>query len=214
MTEYLTELTRDEPKEHMRPNFFANTPDINPVFLQTGGRPAHQIRAVLAATLSPVWGMYNGFELCEATPIPGKEDYLDSEKYEIKAWDWDRPGNIRDYIAALNRIRRENPALWRFANLEFHNAWNDNILVYSKMTEGRDNAVLVAVNLDPASARRAAISRCRSGCSIWATMRPSRSRIFWPATASPGRARCSMSGSIPHQNPAAIWRLSPPGRPA
>ena len=109
LTEYLTELTQDEPKEYMRPNFFANTPDINPVFLQTSGRAGFQSRLVLAATLSTVYGIYNGFELCEGTPIPGREEYLNSEKYEIKAWDYDRPGNIRDYVTRLNRIRRENP---------------------------------------------------------------------------------------------------------
>ncbi len=95
LTEYLTELTQEEPKEYYRPNFFANTPDINPVHLQTGGRPAFIVRATLAATLSSVYGIYSGFELCEAAAIPGKEEYLNSEKYEIKAWDWNRPGNIR-----------------------------------------------------------------------------------------------------------------------
>ena len=80
----------------MRPNFFVNTPDINPNFLQTSSRAGFQIRAVLAATLSPLWGVYSGFELGDATPIPGKEEYLNSEKYQLKAWDWDRPGSIRD----------------------------------------------------------------------------------------------------------------------
>ena len=153
LTEYLTELTQDEPKEHMRPNFFVTTPDINPVFLQTSGRAGFRIRAVLAATLSPLWGVYSGFELCEATPIPGREEYLDSEKYEIKAWDWDRPGNIRADITRLNMIRRDNPAMWQFTNLEFHSAWNDQVLVYSKMTGTLDNAVLVALNLDPHTAQ-------------------------------------------------------------
>jgi starch synthase (maltosyl-transferring) len=137
----------------MRPNFFVNTPDINPVWLQTAGRPGFRIRAVLAATLSPLWGVYSGFELCEATPVPGREEYLDSEKYEIKAWDWDRPGNIRDDVTRLNRVRRENPAMWDFTNLEFHPAWNDHVMVYSKMTERRDNLVVVAVNLDPRQAQ-------------------------------------------------------------
>jgi glycosidase len=153
LTEYLTELTREEAKEHMRPNFFVNTPDINPVWLQTSGRPGFRIRAVLAATLSPLWGVYSGFELCEATPVPGREEYLDSEKYEIKAWDWDRPGNIRDDVTRLNRVRRENPAMWDFTNLEFHPAWNDHVMVYSKMTDAKDNLVVVAVNLDPRQAQ-------------------------------------------------------------
>ena len=155
MTQYLTELTQDEPKEYMRPNFFINTPDINPVYLQTSGRPGFQARLVLAATLSTLYGIYNGFELCEGTPIPGKEEYLDSEKYEIKAWDYDRPGNIRDYVALVNRIRRDNPALQEFTNLRFYNAWNDNIIYYGKMTAAGDNIILVAVNLDPHDAQAA-----------------------------------------------------------
>jgi starch synthase (maltosyl-transferring) len=89
--EYLTELTRGPMREYFRGNLFPNTPDINPEFLQKGGRPAFMIRAVLAATLSSVYGIYSGFELCEGTPVPGREEYLDSEKYEIKAWDWEEP---------------------------------------------------------------------------------------------------------------------------
>ena len=155
LQEYLVELTQDEPKEHMRPNFFVNTPDINPVYLQTSGRAGFQTRAVLASTLSTLWGVYSGFELCEGTPLPGREEYLDSEKYEIKAWDWDRPTHIRDDIRLLNAVRRANPALWSFANLEFHNAWNDDVMVYSKMTPSLDNAVLIAVSLDPHNAQSA-----------------------------------------------------------
>ena len=92
LTEYLTELTQDEPKEHMRPNFFVNTPDINPEFLQTGGPARLPDPRRAGGHAVAALGLYSGFELCEATPIPGKEEYLDSEKYEIKAWDWDRPG--------------------------------------------------------------------------------------------------------------------------
>ena len=92
----------------MRPNFFVNTPDINPYFLQTSGRPGFRIRLVLAATLAGNYGVYSGFELCEATPVPGKEEYLNSEKYEIKAWDWDRPEHIRPDIRLVNRLRREH----------------------------------------------------------------------------------------------------------
>ena len=147
LIEYLTELTQEEPKEYMRPNFFPSTPDINPQILQKGGRPAFQMRFVLAATLSSVYGIYNSFELCEGTPVPGKEEFLNSEKYDYKVWDWDRPGNIKEYIRRVNNIRRENPALHELTNLTFHNAPNDNILFYSK-TSG-DNTVLVAVNLDP-----------------------------------------------------------------
>jgi starch synthase (maltosyl-transferring) len=137
---------------------FTNTPDINPPYLQTGGRPAHQVRLVLAATLSSVYGIYNGFELCEAMPLPGKEEYLNSEKYEYKVWDWDRPGNIKDYITAVNAIRRENPALHELDNLRFYPSDDDDILFYGKMTSDRSNLVFVAVNLDPFEAHEAEIS--------------------------------------------------------
>jgi starch synthase (maltosyl-transferring) len=153
LTEYFTELTQGPMNEYFRGNLFPNTPDINPEFLQRGGRPAHMIRAVLATTLSSVYGMYSGFELCEATPLaPGKEEYLDSEKYQLKAWDWDRPGNIRPLITRLNEIRRHNRALHEYDNLRFYPADNDNVLFYGKMTPDRTSMVFVAVNLDPFAA--------------------------------------------------------------
>ena len=111
MTEYLTELNTPPVSDFFRPNFFVNTPDINPPFLQTCGRPAFLIRAALATMLSGLWGMYSGFEICEAAPLPGREEYLDAEKYEIRVRDFNAPGNIVAEIAALNRIRREHPAL-------------------------------------------------------------------------------------------------------
>ncbi len=132
LTEYLTELTSGEGTEYLRPNFFTNTPDILPVFLQEGGRPAFRIRLVLAGTLSPSYGIYNGFELCENEPIPGHEEYLHSEKYEYKVWDWDRPGNIKRDVAILNRFRRDNPALHELANLRFLDCPDPNIVVYAK----------------------------------------------------------------------------------
>jgi starch synthase (maltosyl-transferring) len=147
--DYLTELTQSSCREYFRPNFFPNTPDILPPILQKGGPPAFKIRLTLAATLSSVYGIYNGFELCEGTAIPGKEEYANSEKYEYKVWDWDRPGNIKPFVAAINRIRRENPALQDFLNLAFWRADNDNVIFYSKMTADRSNIVFVAVNLDP-----------------------------------------------------------------
>ena len=149
LIEYLTELTAYPAKEYFRPNFFTNTPDILPVFLQEGGRPAFRIRLVLAATLSPVYGIYNGFELCENTPIPGREEYLHSEKYEYKVWDWDRSANIKEDIAVLNRFRRNNPALQEFLNLRFLNCNDPNILAYAKISSDRANVVIVVVNLDP-----------------------------------------------------------------
>jgi starch synthase (maltosyl-transferring) len=99
--------------------------------------------------LSPVYGIYNGFELCENTPIPGREEYLHSEKYEYKVWDWDRVGNIKDDIAVLNRFRRNNPALQEFLNLRFLNCNDPNILAYAKISSYRANVVIIIVNLDP-----------------------------------------------------------------
>ena len=148
LMEYANELA-GEMGEYYRPNFFANTPDINPYYLQTSGRPGFIVRATLAATLSSVYGIYNGFELCEAAPYPGKEEYLNSEKYELKAWDEDRPGNIRDHIVKLNRIRRDNPALWDFRNVVFTQAHNDQVIAYAKTTPDGDNCVFTMVNLDP-----------------------------------------------------------------
>jgi starch synthase (maltosyl-transferring) len=213
LTEYLTELTQEEPREHMRPNFFVNTPDINPKYLQTSGRAGFQVRAVLAATLSTLWGVYSGFELCEGTPLPGKEEYLDSEKFEIKAWDWNRPGNIRDFITRLNHIRHENPALWQFTDLTFQSAWDDNILIYCKMNRSRDNAVLVAVNLDPHNAHG-----CNFELPLWRFGLEDYATIGVDDLLSGTRFSCA--GKVqhiwldPHHNPCAIWRLIPPGLPA
>lgn len=149
ITEYLTELTQSEVAEYMRPNFFPTTPDILPEFLQNGGRAAFETRFVLASTLSSVYGIYNGYELCENAAVPGKEEYLHSEKYDYKVWDWDRPGHIKDLIAKVNRIRRENKALHELTNLRFYRANDDNILFYGKSTPDRSNMILIAVNLDP-----------------------------------------------------------------
>jgi starch synthase (maltosyl-transferring) len=210
---YLSELTREEPREHMRPNFFVNTPDINPYYLQTSGRAGFQVRAVLAATLSTLWGVYSGFELCEGTPLPGREEYLDSEKYEIKAWDWERPGHIRADIRLLNSVRRDNPALWSFTNLEFHQAWNDHVMVYSKMTPARDNAVLVAVNVDPHHAQGAAFE-----VPLWHFGLGDHGSIEVEDLVT--GARFSWTGKVQHvwldpaYRPYQIWRLVPPGLPA
>jgi len=149
ITEYLTELAHSELNEYFRPNFFANTPDILTDILQAGGRPAFKMRLVLAATLSPSYGIYSGYELCENTAVHGTEEYQDSEKYQIKSRNWDRPGNIKEYIALLNRIRSNNPALHQLANVQFLSADNDQILFYAKSTADRSNVLLIVVNLDP-----------------------------------------------------------------
>ncbi|MFE5733491.1 alpha-1,4-glucan--maltose-1-phosphate maltosyltransferase [Streptomyces sp. NPDC056528] len=160
LTEYLTELSR-ETAAQMRPNFWVNTPDILPGYLQEGGRPAFEARAVLAATLSPSWGMYAGYELCENTPVrAGSEEYLDSEKYELRPRDWEsaeRAGRtITPLITALNRIRRRHPALRRLRNLTFHEADNPQVIAYSKRSGS--NTVLVVVNLDPHHTQEATVS--------------------------------------------------------
>ncbi len=149
LTDYMLELSRSEMKEYFRPNFFTSTPDILPEILQQGGRPAFQFRLVLAATFSPSYGLYSGYELCENRALPGKEEYLDSEKYEFKVWDWDRPGNLVEYVTAVNRIRRENSALQELDALEFYDADNDQMLFYGKRTPDGRNIVLIAVNLNP-----------------------------------------------------------------
>ena len=150
ITEYFTELTQTDMRDYFRANLWPNTPDILPKHLQEGGRPAFMIRAVLAATLSSVYGIYSGFELCENAALPGREEYLESEKYQFKERDWEAPGNIKDWITRLNQIRRENRALQSYENLRFYRADNPSILCYAKMTEARDNIILVVVNLDPA----------------------------------------------------------------
>ena len=151
LSAYLTELTRTEVREYYRPNLWPNTPDILTEYLQFGGRPAFQARLVLAATLAANYGIYGpAFELCENTPRePGSEEYLNSEKYEIRQWDRDRADSLRGFIARINRIRRENPALQSDWGLRFHPVDNDELICYSKVTTDLSNAILVIVNLDP-----------------------------------------------------------------
>jgi starch synthase (maltosyl-transferring) len=151
-TDYLTELTQTEAAEFFRPNFWPNTPDILPEHLQAGGRPAFALRAVMAATLSSNYGVYGpAFELCVNTPTAaGKEEYLDSEKYEIKRWNWDSPGNIKDLLTRLNAIRLENPALQMTRNIRFCKIDNDRLLAYYKAAGDYSNIVIVVVNIDPA----------------------------------------------------------------
>ncbi|MDK4742357.1 DUF3416 domain-containing protein [Rhizobium sp. CNPSo 3464] len=149
LEQYMRELTQTAAKDFFRPHFFVNTHDINPDFLQDAPRPAFLIRAALAATLSGLWGVYNGFELCEGRPDAKRKEYADSEKYEIRAWDHDRPGNIIAEIRMLNRIRSENSALHSHLGLTLLNAPNENILFFEKANPARDNVLLVAISLDP-----------------------------------------------------------------
>jgi starch synthase (maltosyl-transferring) len=157
MADYLTELTTTAPKDFFRPHFFVNTPDINPVFLQNSGRAGFLIRAALATTLSGLWGMYQGFELCEGRALPGKEEYLDSEKYQFRTWPDRAPGDIVEEITRLNAIRRTNPALHSQMGLAFHNAFNDQVLWYRKSAPDGSNVLLIAVSLDPHAVQQAAV---------------------------------------------------------
>jgi starch synthase (maltosyl-transferring) len=163
LREYLTELTRTELQEYMRPNFFANTPDILHEYLQTGGRTAFEVRLILAATLAANYGIYSGFELCENVPVkPGSEEYLDSEKYQVRPRDWNQAGTLRELIARVNQIRHDHSALQQNATLAFHSTDNPHFLFFSKTNQGSagsggsggsvgsgNERVFVVANTDP-----------------------------------------------------------------
>jgi starch synthase (maltosyl-transferring) len=147
LEQYLNELTDYPERDFYRPNFFVNTPDILPWHLHSGETWMFKSRAALAATLSSTYGIYNGFELLEHEPIPGREEYLDSEKYQIKMRDWDRPGNIKPYIRDLNRARRENTALQQTSNLRFLAVEDGNVIACVKESINQTNSVVVAIAL-------------------------------------------------------------------
>jgi starch synthase (maltosyl-transferring) len=147
LEQYLSELAAYPERDFYRPNFFVNTPDILPYHLQSGEPWMFKSRVALAAMLSGNYGVYNGFELLEHEPIPGKEEYLDSEKYEIKVRDWDKPGNIKPYIRDLNRARRANPALQQTSNLRFIQIDNSNVIGFVKESVDGTNTVVVAIAL-------------------------------------------------------------------
>jgi starch synthase (maltosyl-transferring) len=165
------------------------------------------VRATLAATLSSNWGIYSGFELCESAPLPGREEYLDSEKYQLRARDFDAPGNIRDHIALLNRIRRENPALRDFRNTLFLNAWNDNILAYFRATPDRVNAIMILVNLDAHHSQTA-----RYEMPLWEFGLPDSGTVTVEDLLL--GIRFDITGKLqdmtldPRERSVAIWRLS------
>ena len=150
LIEYFTELTRTDVREYMRPNLFANTPDILHEYLQHGGRPAFQIRLILAATLGATYGIYSGYELAENVPVkPGSEEYLDSEKYQIRLRNYEDPNSLAEMIRRINTIRRDHPALQRDRGLRFHDTDNAQIICYSKRSPDGSDLILVVVNLDP-----------------------------------------------------------------
>lgn len=148
LEKYFKELTTTEMKEYYRPNLFPTTPDIMPMYLHDAPRSAFIIRFILAATLSASYGILNGYELCENDGIPGREEYNNSEKYEIRQRDWNAWGNIKDLIAQINWIRGENYALQLYENLRFYGSENENIMFYGKMTEDKSNMIFVALSLD------------------------------------------------------------------
>ena len=207
---YMSELA-GEMGEFYRPNFFVNTPDINPFFLQTSGRAGFLIRATLAATLSSNWGMYSGFEFCESAPLPGREEYLDSEKYEFKHRDYSAPGGVGAYIRQLNAIRHENPALHDFRNVLFLNVWNDQILSYARFTPSRDNCIFVMINLDPHNAQEGSyeLPLWEFGLSDQASLDVEDLLLG---------IRFTMYGKLhrirldPAERSALVWRLVPPAR--
>jgi starch synthase (maltosyl-transferring) len=151
LTEYFTELTAGPGREYFRPNCWPNTPDILTEYLQYGGAPAFMARVALAATLSPSYGIYGpAFELMESAPRdPGGEEYLDSEKYQLRAWERGRGDSLAPFIARLNRIRQQNPALHTDGDLRFHQTDNDALICYSKNTPELDNVIVTVANLDP-----------------------------------------------------------------
>ena len=207
--DYLTELTTTEVREFFRPHFFVNTPDINPYFLQTSGRPGFLIRAALAATLSGLWGVYSGFELCEGEPLPGREEYLDSEKYEIRVRDHDAPGNIVAEIAALNRIRKAHPALHSHLGVTFYNAFNDSVLLYGKRAPDSADMILVAVSFDPHNVQEATFE-----LPLWEWKLPDHGSLYVEDLMRGGGS--IWTGKLqrvrldPADLPFAIWRVAPP----
>ncbi|RKT20644.1 starch synthase (maltosyl-transferring) [Paraburkholderia sp. RAU2J] len=210
--EYMNELTRTDARDFYRPNFFVNTPDINPRHLQSQGRSGFLIRAALASTLAGLWGVYSGFELCEAAALPNSEEYLDSEKYQLRAWDWNRPGNITGEITALNRIRRANPALQTHLGLTFLTAHNDHILLFEKATEARDNVIVVAINLDAFNEQGADIELSWDTFQRWHLHDHGALEVTDQMTG----ARFEWHGRWQHVRlgpgqPFSIWRIAPLG---
>lgn len=207
LTDYIVELTQTAPREFYRPHFFVNTPDINPPFLQTSGRPGFRIRTALAATLSGLMGVYSGFELCESAPVPGKEEYLDSEKYQIRVRDWTQPGNIIADITLFNRLRRSHPALQTHLNTRFLTAHNDAILYYAKPSPDGSDIILVMVSLDPHHAQSADFE-----IPLWEFGIGDDGSIGVEDLASGGRFRWWgkwQHATLEPSEPYRIWRIAP-----
>jgi starch synthase (maltosyl-transferring) len=210
LTHYLEELNRGDPRECLRPNFFVNTPDINPYELQRGGRPAHLIRAALAALLSGLWGVYAGFELCESAALAGREEYLDSEKYQLRQRVRRRQGDIVDEIAALNLLRRTNPELQTHLDIEFLHADNDRILYFAKGPPHARSRLLVAISLDGEASQSATIE-----VPLWRFGLADDAEIEVEALSPAARFRWKgkyQAIRLDPQQPFAVWRVFAPQR--
>ncbi len=206
LEQYMLEITQTEAREYFRPHFFVNTHDINPDFLQDAPRPAFVIRAALAATLSGLWGVYNGFELCEGRPDVKRKEYADSEKYEIRAWDYDRPGNIKAEITMLNRIRRDNSALHSHLGLTLLSSSNPNVIFFEKAAPGRHNVLLIGICLNPHGVEESTVE-----IPLWKSGKDDGGTIDVEDLVSGGRF--SLTGKWrtlrldPSHLPFAIWRV-------
>jgi starch synthase (maltosyl-transferring) len=210
LTDYLRELTTTGVADYYRPHLFVNTPDINPLFLQTSGRAGFLIRAALACTLSGLWGVYSGFEICEAAALSGREEYLDSEKYEVRHRDFDAPGNIVAEISTLNRLRRLHPALQSHLGLNFYNAFNDRVMVYGKASARHEDMILVAVSLDPHGVQEASFE-----VPLWEWQLPDDGSVevedLMRGTRFVWRGKVQHVRLDPADLPFAIWRVAPAG---
>jgi starch synthase (maltosyl-transferring) len=210
LTEYLEEVSTPPVSDFFRPHFFVNTPDINPYFLQTSGRAGFLIRAALAATLSGLWGMYSGFELCEGDALPGREEYLNAEKYELKHRNFKAGTSIAPQIAQLNAVRVREPHFHSQCGLTFYNAFNDNILYYGKTASGREDRVLVAVSLDPHNEQS-----CDFEIPLWEWGLPDHESLAVEDLLN--GYKFSWTGKVQHlrlspASPYAIWRIQPEAR--
>jgi starch synthase (maltosyl-transferring) len=210
LADYVTELSTEECRHYMRPNFFTNTPDINPYFNHDSGRPGFRTRVIMAGSLVSNWGMYSGFELCEADWLPPKDEYLHSEKYELKHRDWDAPGNIKDDVRLINRIRRENPAMKDFHNVKIFPAHDDRVLYYGRFDEKAHNFVLFHVLIDPFGGAEFDFE-----VPLWEFGLPDEASIEVEDAIHGNRftwhGKHHRLWLEPNDRPYAIWKLFPPG---
>lgn len=210
LSSYLEELNRPPVSDFYRPNFFVNTPDINPWYLQTSGRAGFVIRAALAATLSGLWGVYSGFELCESAAVPGKEEYLDSEKYEIRPRDWNAPGNIIGEITRLNYLRRQYRCLQSHLGTRFHHVDNDQVIFFSRRAGPAEPLLLIAISLDPHHAQG-----CYLDIPLELFGQPDSATLEVHELIGGGRflwhGRTQHWWFNPHEQPFAVWEARPLG---